>query len=69
MASVVFDITWTIDLWKRWGMSSKPGSVGFNGGRMRTAVIKDRVLASVLYLLTHGLQVAREECTPDTHQL
>lgn len=38
MARLVSDVVWTMDRWKRCGMSSKPGSEGFRGGRTRTAV-------------------------------
>ena len=43
MDMLVLDVVWTMERWKRWGMRSKPGSVGFNGGRTRTAT-EDRQL-------------------------
>lgn len=38
MARLVSEVTWTMERWKRCGMSSKPGSVCLSGGRTRTAV-------------------------------
>jgi hypothetical protein len=32
-------MTCTIDRWNRWGIKSYPGSLGFNAGRTRTAIM------------------------------
>ena len=37
-AKLVGVVTWTMERWNRCGINSYPGSVGFNGGRTRTAI-------------------------------